>query len=122
MGWRPLPGDEGRAPVPVGAAVERVLRHLGAPPPDALATVFGQWPQLVGARVAEHAEPVAVRDGTLVVRAQDPAWANQLRWLERELVERLGDALGGGVVTAIEVRVGDERRLARGRGGRPRRR
>jgi predicted nucleic acid-binding Zn ribbon protein len=122
MGWRPLPGDEGRAPVPVAAAVEHVLRHLGAPPPDALATVFGAWPRLVGPRIAEHAEPVAVRDGTLVVRAQDPAWASQLRWLERELVERLADALGGGVVTAIEVRVGDERRGARGRSGRVRRR
>jgi predicted nucleic acid-binding Zn ribbon protein len=122
MGWRPLPGDEGRAPVPVGSAVEHVLRHLGAPPRDALATIFGQWDRLVGAQVAEHAEPVSVRDGTLVVRAQDPAWASQLRWLERELVERLADALGAGVVTAIEVRVGDERRGARGRVGRARRR
>jgi predicted nucleic acid-binding Zn ribbon protein len=118
MGWRPLPGEDGRPPIHVGTSVERVLRHLGAPAPDALATVFGEWPRLVGPRVAEHAEPVSVADGRLVVRVLDPAWASQLRWLERELVERLADSLGAGVVTSIEVRVGAERRSARVRPGR----
>ena len=122
MGWRPLPGDNGRAPVHVGASVERVLRHLGAPAPDALATVFGEWPRLVGDKVASHAQPIAVAEGRLVVRVEDPAWASQLRWLERELLERLADALGAGVVTAIEVRVGAETRVARTRSGRSRRR
>src|SRR5687767_10493668 len=122
MGWRPLPGDDHRPPVHVGMSVERVLRHLGAPTVDALETVFGQWATLVGARVAEHAEPVAVANGRLTVRAEDPAWASQLKWLERDLVDRLALALGPGVVTSIEVRVGAEDRNPRRRVERIRRR
>jgi predicted nucleic acid-binding Zn ribbon protein len=122
MGWRPLPGDDHRPPVHVSSTVERVLRHLGAPTAGALETVFGQWPALVGERVAAHAEPVAVADGRLTVRAEDPAWASQLRWLEGDLVRRLGAALGPGVVTSIDVRVGPEQRVARLRPGPGRRR
>jgi predicted nucleic acid-binding Zn ribbon protein len=106
MGWRPLPRDDGAPPVPVGSAVERVLRHLGAPKADTLGRVFGEWATLVGAKIAAHAEPVEITDGRLVVRAQDPAWANQLRWLERDLLARLDVTLGVGVVTAVDVRVG----------------
>ena len=126
MGWRPLPADDHRPPVHVASSMERVLRHLGAPSVDALETVFGQWPALVGERVAEHAEPVAVENGRLIVRAEDPAWASQLRWLERDLVARVSDALGAGVVTSIEVRVGPASGVAnlrpRPRSGRVRRR
>jgi predicted nucleic acid-binding Zn ribbon protein len=122
MGWRPLPGDDHRPPVHVANSMERVLRHLGAPSVDALETVFGQWATLVGERVAEHADPVAIENGRLTVRAEDPAWANQLRWLERDLVTRLGDALGPGVVTSIDVRVGAANRLPTARTGRVRRR
>jgi predicted nucleic acid-binding Zn ribbon protein len=122
MGWRPLPSDQGPAPVPVGAAVERVLRHLGAPKADTLGQVFGEWEQMVGAQIAAHAEPVEIVAGRLVVRAEDPAWGSQLRWLEQDLVARLNDSLGPGVVTSIEVRVGVASRVPRARPGRIRRR
>jgi predicted nucleic acid-binding Zn ribbon protein len=121
MPWRPLPGDDRPGPVPVGSAVERVLRHLGAPSAGALERVFGEWPALVGERVASHAEPVTIADGRLVVRVDDPAWASQLRWLEQDLLARLEASLGTGVVTAIEVRVGPEDRAGRRRPGRARR-
>ncbi|HEX7095221.1 MAG TPA: DciA family protein, partial [Acidimicrobiales bacterium] len=44
--------------------------------------------------------------GVLTVRAGDPAWANQLQWLERDLLRRLEDALGPGVIRSIVVRTG----------------
>jgi predicted nucleic acid-binding Zn ribbon protein len=130
MGWRPLPGDDHAPPARVGDVVGRVLRHLGAPSATSLETVFGQWPALVGDRIAANAEPVAIQRGTLTVRVSDAAWGNQLRWLERDLVAQLERSLGPDVVRAIEVRVGPpgggrERpgRSTRGRAGvRPQRR
>jgi predicted nucleic acid-binding Zn ribbon protein len=122
MGWRPLPRDDRDPPAPVGDVVEHLLRHLGAPAPDALDLVFGRWESLVGARIAAQAEPVAISAGTLAVRAADPAWGNQLRWLERDLLARLDEVLGVGVVTAIEVRVGPAGRSPRRRSTRGQRR
>lgn len=115
MAWRPLPGDDHRLPRTIGESLSRVLRHLGAPAPDALETVFGQWERLVGARVAANAEPVSVHDGVLTVRAVDAAWANQLRWLERDLLERIREVVGDDVIRSIEVRTGPANVRGRGR-------
>jgi predicted nucleic acid-binding Zn ribbon protein len=82
-----------------------VARHLGAPAPEALARLFGQWDQLVGAAVAAHARPVSLVRGTLVVAVDQPGWAAQLGWLHDDLLRRFGDALGPDVVTDLVVRV-----------------
>jgi len=82
-----------------------VARHLGAPPPEALARLFQQWEGLVGAPVAAHARPVSLVRGTLVVAVDQPGWAAQIGWLSDDLLRRLAEALGPGVVTELTVRV-----------------
>lgn len=106
MGWRPLPGREPDRLVRAGDGVDQVLRHLGAPSRGALNALFTRWSELVGPRVAEHAELVGIADGRLTVRVDDPAWASQIRWLEQELVTRAAAIVGPDVVSGIDVRVG----------------
>jgi len=65
--------------------------------------VFGRWAQLVGAEIAEHATPVALRDGELTVQAGSTAWATQLRLLQRQLLGRITAGVGRGVVTRLRV-------------------
>lgn len=65
--------------------------------------VFGRWAQLVGPEVAEHAEPVSLRDGELTVQASSTAWATQLRLLQRHLIARITAGVGPGVVTRLRV-------------------
>ena len=110
MTWRPLPqpadgDDEGRPPRPLGDSLGVVARHLGAPPPEALARLFQQWDDLVGAAVAAHARPVSLTRGTLVVAVDQPGWAAQLGWLQDDLLRRLAETLGPDVVTELVVRV-----------------
>ena len=102
--WKPLPGQVPE-PKPVGASLDRVARSMGVPLASTLSTVFASWPDLVGESVAQHARPRTLRDGTLVVTVDEPAWATQLRWLEADLLTRLNDVLGPGSVAKIEVRV-----------------
>ena len=92
-------------PVRVGAALDRVMKRLRGPTTRHVATVFERWPELVGAGVAAHARPVAVRDGELVVEADDPSWASQLRWLEADLLERLRGELGAEAPDRVVIRV-----------------
>ena len=102
--WRPSkPPDDG--PQRVGESLGRVTRSLGMPSADALGAVFGRWASLVGDQVAQHATPASLRHRALTVNVDDPVWATQLRWLEHDLVARLTEALGEGVVDRIEVRV-----------------
>jgi len=103
--WEPLPGSAERDPSRVGDSLDRLVRHLGGPSSAAVGSLFGHWPELVGEQVAAHADPVSLRDGTLVIAVHDPAWATQLRFLEGEILGRVRAALGGADVDRLEVRV-----------------
>jgi predicted nucleic acid-binding Zn ribbon protein len=107
--WKPLRRDR-PGPRPVGESVERVASRLGAPPVAALKTVFGDWRDAVGDAVADHAEPLSLTDGVLVVAVDQPGWATQLKLLAPELIERINDRAGDGTVQSLEVRVKGARR------------
>ena len=105
MTWRPLPREENRDPRPMKESLDAVTRSIGAPPAAALASLFSRWPELVGATLATHCRPLSLARGVLVVAVDHSAWAAQLRWLEADVLRRLEERLGAGVVTALEVRV-----------------
>jgi predicted nucleic acid-binding Zn ribbon protein len=67
--------------------------------------VFRCWDDVVGTPVCEHARPVALDAGRLVVEVDQPGWATQLRFLAATLIARLAEAVGPDVVRSIEVRV-----------------
>lgn len=112
-GWR---DDDGGYDLPAPARVQdvldRVVRSLGAPGTDAVQLVFNRWDEVVGPVLAERTWPLSLEDGRLQLAADDPAVVSHVRWLERELVQRLDELLGAGRVTGIDVRV---RRTRRGR-------
>jgi predicted nucleic acid-binding Zn ribbon protein len=98
--------DEWRSkPRPVRESLEHLARRLGAPTASALGAVFSQWDEAVGPSVAAHARPVSLTDGVLVVVVDQPGWATQLRYLSTDLLQRLADVAGEGVVGRIEIRV-----------------
>ena len=101
--WQPLPGPG--EPKRVGESLDRVASSLGVPLASTLSGVFASWEELVGESLAAHTRPRSLRDGTLVVAVDEPAWATQLRWLEGDLVSRLTEVLGEGQITRIDVRV-----------------
>ena len=89
----------------VGASLDRLTEQLGAPRASALHAVFLRWPELVGPAVADNAQPLSLKGGTLTVGVSQPGWATQLRYLEATLLEQFATAVGEGEVLRIEVRV-----------------
>jgi predicted nucleic acid-binding Zn ribbon protein len=94
----------------VRESLDRVAAALGAGSAEPLEALFARWPAIVGDAVAAHARPLSLRQGRLVIGADDPAWAAQLRWLEADLLRRLEGVLGEGVVASVDVRVRPPRR------------
>lgn len=116
MPWQPLPGSSDEEPHRLRGALDRVVRHLGAPSADLLEGLFRCWPEVTGPGLAAHARPVSVRDGVLVVAVDDPAWSTAVRFAEPQLLQRVADMLGGVALNRMEVRVrpraeGDQRRV-----------
>jgi predicted nucleic acid-binding Zn ribbon protein len=92
--------------VPLSDALGAVAGRLGLGRPDLIAVVFGHWAELVGEAVAAHVTPVRLVAGTLVVSADHPAWATQIRHLAPEILERVATEFGReGAPVRLEIRV-----------------
>jgi predicted nucleic acid-binding Zn ribbon protein len=105
---------DGRDPMRLGAAINRLISERGWEAPAAVGGVMGRWPQIVGADVAKYCVPERYDEDerVLVVRCDSTAWATNLRLLAPTLVARLNEDLGHGTVRLIRVQ---------GPGGPPRR-
>jgi predicted nucleic acid-binding Zn ribbon protein len=96
---------DGRDPLPLGAAINRLITERGWETPAAVGGVMGRWPQIVGADLANHCVPQKYDEdeNVLTVQCDSTAWATQLRLLAPRLVARLNEDLGQGTVKLIKV-------------------
>lgn len=98
-----------RSPSLLGDAVSDVVgrRRWG----DRLegAAIFRVWEDVVGDDLARRCEPVKLVGGRLVVRAENPAWATEVRYLTTTIIERADEVLRPGLVQQVDVVVGDLR-------------
>lgn len=99
-------GRTSDGPVPLSEALSEVSRRMGMASPDLLHVIFGRWEDIVGASVASHVRPQRLRGDSLVVSADHPAWATQVRQLAPQILARLADACSDpGMPQRLEVRV-----------------
>ncbi len=68
-------------PQPLGSVLAGYTEDRGWERPLAEARVLADWAGIVGADVAAHCTPTALRDGELRISAQSTAWAQQLQLL-----------------------------------------
>ncbi len=101
-GWSGA-GPDDRDPQLLGSLIAGLARSRGWSPKVAEGTVFGRWPAVVGADIADHAEPVQLRDGVLHIAAESTAWATQLRLLQGQILAKIVAAVGPGVITAVRI-------------------
>lgn len=88
------------------------LAGLGIEDLPTMLTILEEWSTLAGEPWAEHASPVVLRRGTLIVEASSPATVRLLGYGKQDLVLSLQKRFGPQVVTAIQV-------VTPGRGGAP---
>ncbi len=90
-------------PTAFGAAIEELLADRGWSGDATVAAVTSNWEQTVGPELAAHCQPVSLRSGVLTISAESTAWATQIRLLQRQLVARIDETAGVGVVRSIVV-------------------
>lgn len=84
--------------------LDSLLRRLGSESTTVVASVFSNWHELVGDTVAQHASPIKLESGRLLVEVDEPAWATQMHFLESEIIRKLS-ASTGNTINGIDVRV-----------------
>jgi predicted nucleic acid-binding Zn ribbon protein len=76
--------------------------------PDAISAdqlAFAAWTAAVGKRIAAHASPKALVRGCLVVETEDAVWQKQLFHLRFDILAKLSEILGSGMVGDLEFRI-----------------
>jgi hypothetical protein len=84
-------------------ALAEVAADLRLDDPGTVGGVLQGWAAAVGGAVAAHTRPRTLRDGILVVEVDSPEWATQLRYLEEDVLRRLGRKVRPGVVRGLRV-------------------
>jgi predicted nucleic acid-binding Zn ribbon protein len=95
---------DARDPQPLAAAIRGLVTDRGWEVSTAGAAAVGRWPEIVGAQIAEHCRAESYTDGVLTVTADSTAWATQVRLLAPQILHRLSEQLGAGIVSRLEVR------------------
>lgn len=63
--------------------------------------ILSRWEEAVGPQIAGRTRPVAVKNCRLTVAVDNPAWAQQLSFLKKDLLRRFEALLGAGVIEDI---------------------
>lgn len=100
--WSGAGADE-RDPQPLGRIASRIALERGWSPRLTTGRLFDRWAVIVGADVAEHAQPIELKDGELTVQADSTAWATQLRLLQKQLLVKIAGGVGHDVVKRLKV-------------------
>lgn len=93
----------GRDPVLFSDTVAKLFAERGWDESVSTAGVIGRWRDIVGAHIADHCVPEAFDGSVLLVRSDSTAWATQVRLLASQLILRIAEDLGEGVVTEVRV-------------------
>ena len=92
-------------PRPVSHALEALTGALA--PPTVLAEVQRAWPGAAGPVFADRTRPVREKGGEVTVACAEAVLAQELALLSELVRDRLNEALGRPVVTALRIRVGE---------------
>jgi predicted nucleic acid-binding Zn ribbon protein len=68
------------------------------------------WPAAVGKRIAVHAAAKSLVRGSLIVEVEDGIWQKQLFYLRFQILAKLQEVVGAGVITDVEFRIATPRR------------
>jgi predicted nucleic acid-binding Zn ribbon protein len=93
-------------PEPIGAILTKLLdgSHWGKHIKEL--KTLSHWREIVGPRIAKHAQPESFRDGVLVIAVQNSIWLSHLRFLTADLQEKLNREIPSSPVKEIHFRLG----------------
>jgi len=95
-----------RRPAVVSDLLAALLRGTPAEKRLKEGNIWLVWDEAVGSTIAAHAQPAAFRDGTLTLTVDSAPWMQQLTFLKRDLIAKVNDELGEGLVKDVYMKAG----------------
>ncbi|MAE70596.1 MAG: hypothetical protein CME06_09025 [Gemmatimonadetes bacterium] len=89
------------SPQPLASLLPRVIKHLGLKDQLADRKILGDWPKIVGPRIAATTTPTKLREGRLYVEVSNPAWLQELSLMKPILLRQIRRATGRDLVKDV---------------------
>lgn len=102
-------GPDGRRPrrsldVPgLSTVVGREIVRRGWQHELATGWVTGHWDYLVGEQIAEHTRVEMIKDGQVFITCTSTAWATNLKYMQRTILEKIAEKVGPDVITGLKI-------------------
>ncbi|MBC3186478.1 DUF721 domain-containing protein [Corynebacterium sp. zg-331] len=87
----------------LGSIVNREIRYRGWTREIAGGWVTGNWPELVGEKIAEHTRVEMLKGSTLFISCDSTAWATNLRMMQREILRAIAAKVGPDGITELKI-------------------
>lgn len=82
-----------RDPIGMSSLLDNLFREYQWQGQLEQAKVINEWAKLAGEQTAQHAQPLYVNEGKLVVQCDSTAWATQLRSIRSTIIARIREQM-----------------------------
>ncbi len=89
----------------IGDVLRQYLEEKGWTMQDPGSAVFLRWSEIAGEELAAHSQPVEIEEGTLIVDADHPGWAQMLSLRKTEILRSIKKAAPGSEIEAMRIRL-----------------
>ena len=89
---------------PISDAIGTLLQNLGISDPAASARLVREWSVIAGEPWDKTTRPVRLQNGELMLEVSSPGEVSVLRYRTGELLARLDDNLGEGIVEVVRLK------------------
>jgi predicted nucleic acid-binding Zn ribbon protein len=96
----------------VGDILPGVLQKLGLGKIFDESRLRNEWPEIVGAHMAARSRPGEVRNGVVFVLVDSSVWMQEIRFHQKQILERIKERLPG--LGVKEIRLAIEREKGKG--------
>lgn len=90
-------------PLSLSSAIDELISSRDWKKGIAEGTLFTEWRSVVGAEIADHANPITLVDGRLTIQTTSTAWATQLTLISTQLLKTISQSAPGALVEEIAV-------------------
>ena len=92
--------------VHIGSVINKVLKTHRHEFDEDLTKVWSLWNNAVGEPIAKNTRPAAFRGKLLLVNVVSSTWMHELKFLKKDIIKKINEALGKTLVEEIKFKIG----------------
>ncbi|HUU50049.1 MAG TPA: DUF721 domain-containing protein [Nitrospinota bacterium] len=95
--------------VKIGTVLKKSLKKFRLEKGIKQCRILDIWDKVVGEQIAAVTRPGYIKGKTLYIFVRDSIWLQELKFLERMIIEKLNNKVGGKIIENIYFKIDTER-------------